>query len=98
MGNNATLIGGIVGYIGGYEDENYGIPVTAVSGCVTENVSITTDQNPGAIGGIVGGGFYSEETAQYYGAPFDAPSVFTLEECESDTTVNGEAVGLAGEQ
>lgn len=98
VGNNATLIGGIVGYIGGYEDENYGIPVTAVSGCVTENVSITTDQNPGAIGGIVGGGFYSEETAQYYGAPFDAPSVFTLEECESDTTVNGEAVGLAGEQ
>jgi hypothetical protein len=30
---------------------------------------------------FVGAGFYNEEVAQAYGAPYDQPTVFTIENC-----------------
>ena len=76
-GKNTRWIGGITGYAGGYEDEQYGIPVTVFSGCSAENVTYDLDEGSEDAGEIVGSGFYSEEAAAM-GAPFDAPTVYVI--------------------
>ena len=94
-GDNAYLIGGVTGYAGGYENAEYGVAVTAITGCAAKNVAMSLGQNFSTVGGIIGGGFYLEEYAPY-GAPYDAPTVFTLTDCSSDATVNGEELSPTG--
>ena len=95
-GDNAYLVGGVVGYTGGYEDEEYGVPVTNVTGCASARVKIVTGEAPSAVGAIVGGGFYFEEVAQSYGGAYEKPTVFIMEDCDP-ATVNGEPAPLTGE-
>ena len=86
-GDSCTWIGGITGYAGGYEDEQYGMPVTVFTNCAVKNVSVTTGENADGVGDIVGSGFYNEQVAQSMGAPFDQPTQYELVDC----TVENEA-------
>ena len=79
-GEGAFWIGGITGYAGGFEDESAGMPVTAVSDCTVSNVEVDADGAEG-VDDFVGAGFYNEEVAEAYGAPYDEPTVFTIENC-----------------
>ncbi len=74
-GAGCFWIGSITGYAGGYEAAEYGTPVTIFTDCSAENVSIVR-----ACGeeDLVGAGFYNEEVAQAYGAPFDQPTVYVI--------------------
>ena len=85
-GANAYLVGGVIGYAGGYEDEQYGVTVTAITGCKSENTRIIAGNGAKAVGGIIGGGFYSEEAAAL-GAPYDVPAVYTIENCIDGTSL-----------
>lgn len=78
-GTDTKWFGGITGYAGGYEDEAYGVPVTVFSGCTVDNVSYELGEGSEDPGEIVGSGFYSEEAAAY-GAPYDAPTVYVIED------------------
>ena len=80
-GDGSFWIGGITGYSGGFEDESAGIPVTAVSDCTTSNVKINVAEGAEGVDDFVGAGFYNEQVAQAYGAPYDQPTVFTIENC-----------------
>ena len=80
-GDGCFWIGGITGYAGGFEDESAGIPVTAVSDCTTSNVEMNVSEEAEGVDDFVGAGFYNEEVAQAYGAPYDQPTVFTIENC-----------------
>ena len=77
-GNN--WIGKITGYAGGFEDESAGVPVTVFTNCVAENVTIDAPEGTEGVGEIVGAGFYSEEVAEAFGAPYDEPTVFVIAE------------------
>ena len=88
-GDNARMVGGLLGYAGGYEDETYGIPVTAVSRCTVNGVEIATGKDPAAVGRLVGGGFYLDEMASI-GAPYDTATVFTVQDCTVTAVINGE--------
>ena len=81
VGDECFWIGGITGYAGGFEDESAGIPVTAVADCAARFVSVTAGENVDSVGEIIGAGFYSEEAAQAFGAPYDEPTHYTLENC-----------------
>ena len=84
-GEGSTWIGKITGYAGGFEDESAGIPVTVFTNCTTENVTIDVPEGTEGIGEIVGSGFYSEEAAEAFGAPYDQPTVFVIaEEAQED--------------
>ena len=96
VGDNARMVGGLTGYAGGYEDETYGIPVTAVTRCTVTDVEISTGENAESVGGLVGGGFYLDELSSI-GAPYDVPTVFTVEDCAVTATVNGENAAVTGE-
>ncbi|MCR4577912.1 MAG: hypothetical protein K5784_08405 [Clostridiales bacterium] len=91
MGDDCFWIGGITGYAGGYPGEELGMPVTVFTDCRALNVSVNAGANVEGIGDIVGSGFYSDEMAAM-GAPFDAPTVFELINCEAvpSLTVNAE--------
>ena len=78
-GEGSFWIGGITGYAGGYEDESFGVPVTVFSGCAADNVDIQAPEEAEGVGEIVGSGFFFEEMAAY-GAPYDAPTVYVIEE------------------
>ena len=92
-GDNCFWIGGITGYAGGFEAEEAGIPVTAVSGCAAKGVAIVTGENAEGVSAIVGAGFFNEAAAQAMGAPFDQPTVFNLTDCTAEgVTLNGEAI------
>ncbi len=80
-GDDCFWIGGITGYTGGYEDESFGVPVTLLSNCAARFVNIETGANPDGVNKIVGSGFFSQEAADMMGAPYDVPTVYTLEEC-----------------
>ena len=77
VGENTFWVGSITGYAGGFEDPAFGTPVTVFTGCTAENVTIT--RITGAED-LVGGGFYHEEVAAAYGAPFDAPTIYVFAE------------------
>jgi hypothetical protein len=77
-GDGCFWIGGITGYAGGYEDASAGIPVTAFTGCVADNVTFDVPENLEGVGDIVGAGFFNEEAAAAYGAPYDQPTTFTI--------------------
>lgn len=94
-GDSCTWIGGITGYAGGYEDEQYGMPVTVFTNCSVKNVSVTTGENADGVGDIVGSGFYNEQVAQSMGAPFDQPTQYELVDC---TVENKAADGAAAAQ
>ena len=95
-GDNARMVGGLTGYTGGYEDETYGVPVTAVTRCTVSGVEISTGENAERVGGLVGGGFYLDELSSI-GAPYDVPTVFTVTDCAVSATVNGENAAVTGE-
>ena len=67
------------------------MPVTVFTDCRALNVSVNAGANVEGIGDIVGSGFCSDEMAAM-GAPFDAPTVFELINCEAvpSLTVNAE--------
>ena len=83
-GEGARWIGGITGYAGGYEEEDFGMPVTVFTNCLAKNVTITADDAAEGIGDIVGSGFYNEEVTEAMGAPFDEPTQFTLVDCSAE--------------
>ena len=80
-GGGCYWIGGITGYTGGFEDKSAGIPVTEVTDCTTSNVEMSVAEDAEGVDDFVGSGFYSEEAAQALGAPYDQPTVFTIENC-----------------
>ena len=80
-GDGSFWIGGITGYSGGFEDESAGVPVTEVSDCTTSNVEIDAPEGAEGVDDFVGAGFFNEEVAQAFGAPYDQPTVFTIENC-----------------
>ncbi|MBP3872722.1 MAG: hypothetical protein J6E32_03310 [Lachnospiraceae bacterium] len=53
-GDGAYWIGGITGYAGGYEDESYGMPVTAVEDCTTSNVTVNAPDKAEGVDDFVG--------------------------------------------
>ena len=81
-GDNCFWIGGITGYAGGYEDESFGVPVTLFACCSVSGVEIEAGANADGIGEIVGAGFYYPELADM-GAPYDAPTVYEMVNCEA---------------
>ena len=83
-GSDCYWIGGITGYAGGYDMEEAGVPVTVLTDCAAKNVSVEAGENADGIGEIVGSGFFSEEAAAAYGAPYDAPTVFELVNCTAE--------------
>ena len=87
-GEGSTWIGKITGYAGGFEDESAGIPVTVFTNCTTENVTIDVPDGTEGIGDVVGAGFYSEEAAEAYGAPYDQPTVFVIAAEEEEEQEN----------
>ncbi len=82
-GDNCFWIGGITGYAGGFEDEEIGMPVTVFEKCSVKNVVITAEGAEG-VGEIVGSGFFSADTAEAMGAPFDKPTVYELVDCTAE--------------
>lgn len=85
-GDNCFWIGGITGYAGGFEDESLGMPVTSFEDCAARFVKVETGENAEGIGEIVGAGFYHESLAES-GAPFDAPTVYTMVNCVAENYV-----------
>lgn len=94
-GANAYLVGGVIGYAGGYEDAKYGVTVTAITDCTSKNTKLDLGDGAKAVGGIIGGGFYSEIAAAY-GAPYDSPAVFTISGSTNGTDYNGNSVDDIG--
>lgn len=82
-GEKCFWIGGITGYAGGYEAEEFGMPVTVVEKCSVKNVVIAADGAEG-VGEFVGSGFFNEEVAAAMVAPFDQPTIFELIDCIAD--------------
>ena len=82
-GDNCFWIGGITGYAGGFENPDFGVPVTAFTNCNTRNVVISAGENADGIGEIVGAGFYSEQAAAM-GEPFDKPTVYVITDCKAE--------------
>ena len=66
-----------------FPDEEYGVPVTVFTNCCTENVKIIAGEDAEGVDDIVGAGFFNEEVAAAYGAPFDQPTEFELVDCEA---------------
>ena len=83
-GEGSTWIGKTTGYAGGFEDESAGIPVTVFTNCTADNVTIDVPEGTEGVGDVVGAGFYSEEAAEAYGAPYDQPTVFVIAEEEQE--------------
>ena len=83
-GEGCRWIGGITGYAGGFEDESAGMPVTVFTGCSTENVTMDVPEGTEGTGDLVGAGFYSAEAAEAFGAPFDQPTVYVINEDAQD--------------
>ena len=94
-GANAYLVGGVIGYAGGYEDAQYGVTVTAITDCTSKNTKLDLGDGAKAVGGIIGGGFYSKIAAAY-GAPYDSPAVFTISGSTNGTVYNGNSVDDIG--
>ena len=80
-GPGCFWLGSITGYAGGYEAQEYGVPVTVFTDCSAENVSIV--QTCGEED-LVGAGFYHEELAQAYGAPYDQPTVYVIRDSAAE--------------
>ena len=96
VGDNVRLVGGLTGYAGGYEDETYGVAVTKINRCTVTDVEIATGEDAESVGGLVGGGFYQEKLSST-GTPYDAPTVFTIKDCNIiHATVNGGEAALTG--
>lgn len=76
VGDNAYLIGGMVGYTGTAGEEK----ATEVKGCKIET-SIVTGKKADRVGGLIGGGFYF----QAYTAIYTIPTRFAI----SDSTTAG---------
>lgn len=81
VGARSSLVGGLTGHAGTTEGEP-----TAITGCRVENVSIQAGDSAQRIGGLLGGGFYLSQYAQYYAEPLP----FSVSDC----TVSG--VKLSG--
>ena len=83
-GDGCFWIGGITGYAGGFENPDFGVPVTAVRQCSTKNVTITAGADAEGVGDIVGSGFYNAQAAEMRGEPFDKPAVFVITDCKTE--------------
>lgn len=92
VGANCFWIGSITGYAGGYEVPEFGVPVTVFTNCAAENVTVVK-----ACGedDLVGAGFYNEDVASAYGAPFDQPTVYVIRDSAAAET---DADAAAAEQ
>ena len=79
VGENCFWVGSITGYAGGFDDPDYGTPVTVFTDCSAENVFITLKAGEDD---LVGGGFYNEDVAAAFGAPFDQPTIYIIRSSE----------------
>ena len=104
-GDDCFWIGGVTGYAGGYDAEEAGIPITAVTGCSVSNVQITTGSGADGVDELVGAGFYHEGLAEAYGADYYAePTKYVITDCDvqdmvissADEEEAGEALTEAG--
>lgn len=86
VGENSWLIGGLSGHAGTFEGDP-----TAISGCAVKNVTIRAADSAERIGGVVGGGFYASQYAQYYAEP----SAVNVSDCtvEDTAVIGGRLVG-----
>ena len=82
-GEGCFWIGSITGYAGGYEKEEYGVPVTVFTDCSAENVTIVKKSGEDD---LVGGGFYNELVAEMMGAPYDNPTVYVIRSSAAEET------------
>ena len=82
-GEGSFWIGGVTGYAGGFEDPAAGIAVTVLTRCAARNVTVNVPEGSEGIGDIVGAGFYNEQVAEAFGAPYDQPTVYELVDCEA---------------
>ena len=80
VGENCFWIGSITGYAGGYDNPDFGTPVTVFTDCSAENVTITWKAGEED---LVGGGFYNEDVAAAYGAPYDQPTLYIIRSSEN---------------
>lgn len=79
-GDNAYLVGGLVGYTGLTDGDT-----TALNNCDVSNTTITVGTDAARVGGLVGGGFYLEIYKDY----FPVPTAFTVDE---ESSVAGTAI------
>lgn len=77
VGENAKMVGGLVGHAGTFDVTN----PTTIEGC-SVNVTITVPQSAQRVGGIIGSGFYQGDTAP-------SPSIFKV----SDSSTSGSITG-----
>ena len=88
-GSDTFLVGGTVGYAGGFDSE------TNVNNCNSE-VNISLGSTSSRIGGIIGGGFFNESYKNYY----PNPSKFKVNGCTSSGNIicpDGKNIGsIAG--
>ncbi len=82
-GANSYWVGSLTGYAGGYENPEFGLPVTVFTDCSADNVTIVKTAGEGE---LVGGGFFNEEVAAVYGAPYDQPTVYMFQDGEENET------------
>ncbi|MEM5767332.1 MAG: hypothetical protein AAGU32_03440, partial [Bacillota bacterium] len=78
VGDNAYLVGGLMGYTGQDGDKT----ATQVSGC-SADTTIEVGANSSRIGGLIGGGFYLD----LYIAFYPVPVRFDLSECSTAGTI-----------
>lgn len=79
-GNNAYLVGGLVGYTGLTDGDT-----TALNNCDVSDTPIIVGTDAARVGGLVGGGFYLEIYKDY----FPVPTAFTVDE---ESSVAGTAI------
>ena len=90
-GDNCYWIGGLTGYAGGFEEEEAGVPVTDITGCTIQNVTIRTGKEADGTGEIVGAGFFMEGLADAYGMEcFANPTVFHVNDCVTENVMINE--------
>lgn len=85
-GENNHMIGGLLGHSGALD----GHPATTISNCSTDNVTIQCPASTDRIGGLVGGGYYMEETKTF----IPEPAVLSVEKC----TTSGSMDGVSGDR
>ena len=87
-GEGCYWIGSITGYAGGFEVPELGVPVTVFTDCSADNVTFVTAAGED---NLVGGGFYNEEVAAAFGAPYDQPTQYVIRDSAAEETDEAKA-------
>lgn len=84
VAENDFLVGALLGHAGQSADKD----PTLVTDCSASNYTINAGNGSQRIGGIVGGGFYTQKYVQYY----PEPNAFQIEYCTAQGVVNGGSI------